>query len=436
MGLENKAAYAPLVAIQLYLSVTVLMFVSGVIQWPVPNYWLVLSFIAIYQVSFSLGFISKTRAIVARAGVPAGHGSNNSKNFVTMIFRLCLTVSIIWILPKFAYFHKQSIFDIGSVFSKVIHGVFNPGDGYRDRRMLLDNFSIMYYLNAAVYPVFLSAISIGVFQWKTLTKKCKMGVVAIIGFDALAWMSIGTNKGVADYFAMIPILVIAGNRNYLGALTFKRVAIALLIIALLSAIFIAAFSYNITGRANFDNNYFEQIVERNSNVKAYPILRDLPVQFQASVIYLFAYLTQGYYSLSLCLEEPFVFCYGVGNSPFFLSNYFYKFTGIDVADQTYPARIEKNGIHRFLNWHTIYSWLASDFSFYGVIVIMYLLGRLFADVWTSALVGVNPFAAPMLSLMSIMAFYIPANNQILAFAPSGISLFLIFPLWLYFNNKR
>ena len=91
-----------------------------------------------------------------------------------------------------------------------------------------------------------------------------------------------------------------------------------------------------------------------------------------------SYLTQGYYALSMALDEPFVPCYGIGNSYFFtgLSRRFLGPT--TISDRTYPARLETYGWDRFGKWHTFYTWVASDVSFPGVLLVMVLVGRLFA----------------------------------------------------------
>src|SRR6266850_4716245 len=106
--------------------------------------------------------------------------------------------------------------------------------------------------------------------------------------------------------------------------------------------------------------------------------------------------------------------FGVGNSMFLYFNAV-KVTGDSrIENLPYPVRVERSrGWGAYENWISIYPWLASDVSFPGTILVVFLIGRLFAQSWLDTLRGDNPLAVVMFSIFVIMLFYFPANNQML-----------------------
>jgi hypothetical protein len=148
-------------------------------------------------------------------------------------------------------------------------------------------------------------------------------------------------------------------------------------------------------------------------------------------------VTQGYYGLSLALDEPFVPMFGVGNSMFLYSNAV-KITGDSrIANLPYPVRVERSrGWGAYETWISIYPWLASDVSFPGTIVVVFLIGRLFAMTWLDTLRGENPFAVAMLAQLIVMLFYFPANNQMLQAGEALTGFYGVMILWLVTRQRQ
>jgi hypothetical protein len=166
------------------------------------------------------------------------------------------------------------------------------------------------------------------------------------------------------------------------------------------------------------------------------LVKDLPSELQVGAVGLDSYLTQGYYALYLSLDEPFVPMFGVGNS-FFLTHQAVRLTNNpEIANLSYPARIEKDGWDSFALWSSIYPWIASDVSFPGTILVMFLIGRLFALSWLDTLEGTNPFAVAVFAQFVIMLFYFPANNQVLQSAEGFTGFIGTFCLWMYTRKRQ
>ena len=84
----------------------------------------------------------------------------------------------------------------------------------------------------------------------------------------------------------------------------------------------------------------------------------------------------------------------------------------------------------YVQWHTMYSWIANDFSYIGVIFIMAVLGFLFAKVYKDCMNDNNPFAYLMLYYLVLMAVFLPCNNQVFQSTYVLFSFILVFVKWL------
>jgi hypothetical protein len=83
-----------------------------------------------------------------------------------------------------------------------------------------------------------------------------------------------------------------------------------------------------------------------------------------------------------------------------------------IWNRTYVSRVASDyGWDRNVRWHSIYPWIASDVSFWGVPIIVFLIGYLFGLSWLDSLAK-NPFGVVVFSLFVIMLFYFSANNQL------------------------
>jgi hypothetical protein len=245
----------------------------------------------------------------------------------------------------------------------------------------------------------------------------------------------GTNKEIAKIVLILPILLTA---SYLAnILTIKKKKLIIMFIFCVICFFGFLNFYTKTQLTRTGtpakHMYFPQI-----DMHADPeniFVRILPENYQIGMIGLSSYLTQGYYALDLALQEPFIPMFGVGNSMFLSRQVSRLLINTNLEDFSYPARIERYGWDSEHLWSSIYTWLASDFSFVGTIFIVFIIGRLFALSWIDTLRGNNPFAVVIFSYFTLMLFYFPANNIVMQDGESLFSFFVIFLFWI-FSSKR
>ena len=149
-----------------------------------------------------------------------------------------------------------------------------------------------------------------------------------------------------------------------------------------------------------------------------------------------AYVSQGYYGLSLALRKPFSPTFGLGHSPALMSVYI-KLTGdTSLLEETYTARNVSDGWDDDYYWSTMITWFANDVGFSGALLVLGLIGLLWGRSWYAATYGLDDRAAIIFCLITFMMFYFPLNNQVFM-TFDGYMTFVIWSLyWLFFRGNR
>src|ERR1035437_786436 len=211
-------------------------------------------------------------------------------------------------------------------------------------------------------------------------------------FFLAIYVAIGTNKAIADFVLIVPCLVLARHLSGRLKLGRRRIIIASVLAMFAFGLFFSFFSAGQVSRAgSMEGAASLPILDTKANLDNF-IVRPLPDELKVPAVVLISYLTQGYYGLYLSLEKPFVPMFGVGNSMFLYFNAS-KITGMkEIENMPYPIRIGEDGWDGYGQWSTIYPWIASDVSFPGTILVVFLIGYFFALSWIDTLKGSNPYA--------------------------------------------
>jgi len=204
------------------------------------------------------------------------------------------------------------------------------------------------------------------------------------------------------------------------------------------ALFLPYFERGITGR---DNKTYKSELYMGNGVSLSP---DQDSDFDSDWFLtqrgwdaISSYITQGYYGLSLSLQEPFVWTYGVGNSR--VMQWLVERTLLDDKDaiwnRTYVSRVASDyGWDRNVHWHSIYPWIASDVSFWGTPLVIIVIGYMLGLSWLDSLAK-NPFAVVVFSLLAIMLYYFSANNQLGQASDTVFAFWVSLAAWLRSRNR-
>jgi hypothetical protein len=414
--------WIPMIVFQSYLTLTVVMYAFGPWPWPTLNPNLLYAYLFIMQFLLFIGYIFGLKSI------PRPYkGIWSTKRLIT----ISLMANLIWIIPTF-FMRSGGAIGIGEIAENLFNGLINPSQGYGDKieaSIDLRETSALEYLTQLLSPLLWIMTPLCVYFWNQLHRlERNLFLIAVIS-NLASWLAIGTNKGIFDFFLMLPFMIIVAQPNYILKMNLIKKIVSFLLLFSLTIILFFQFSNTMKSRGGGDaptTDYGAMISLNEENW----MIKYLPTESQASAGLLISYLSQGYYPLSLALNEPFVFSYGVGNS-YYYTGIVQSFTGPDtISDLTYPARLEPSGWSRTGKWHSIYPWIASDISFIGVPIFVFLIGWLLAVLWRDSLIGQNPFAIALLPLIILMIFYFPANNQILAFSETCNAFYFLLIMWV------
>lgn len=270
------------------------------------------------------------------------------------------------------------------------------------------------------------------FDRKSLVLKRTM-VFVIFSFVMIPLLETGKMKYVGDffifYFGMFLIAVGQGNVK-LNAKTITIMVCGLAaFIAILAAVLTSRYSAGNIDIANIANNIHPLIIWVDESVTV-NLLGDI-AGFGVGMLGL--YLTNGMYGLSICLAMNFEWTYFVGSS-YSLGRVVESFSeNIDLVDSAYPMRAVEHGWGAD-KWHSVYAWIASDFTFPGSLLVAFLVAFLYGRVWLRALQKSNPVAPLMFILLTLGMIFSLANNQLLH-SLAGVML-VGFSLLLYIISGK
>ncbi len=421
----------PILFFQFYLGMTVFIFAFGPWPWPVQNPLLLYLYLLAAQVSLWLGYKSGLRV---RPGGYYCYGPWTIKR----ILKISLILNLAWIIPGYMMALNLDAPDVGQLLSRIWLGINDPGSAYRLKFTPLEERvgSPLGYVGILISPVLWMLLPLSIVYWTQLSNKFRLCFVFVIVANLFKWVALGTTKGIADFAILSITMLAASNANFLDrSKSLKRRLKILLYAGFVLMLLLFCFLYMQYGRrGGAYTNPYNYNADIGINYDNWMLLTKSEAGIGA-ISSVTSYLTQGYYGLSLALNEDFQWSYGVGNS-LFLIGIFEKFAGRGtIFDKTYPARVEKYGWGAHNNWHSFYTWIASDVTFTGAIILVFFIGRIFAMTWIDTLKKENPFAVSMLALLVIMLMYFPANNQVLAFGHTWPAFFAILCCWL-FTKKR
>ncbi|MEO6731754.1 MAG: hypothetical protein ABIN01_11110 [Ferruginibacter sp.] len=420
---EKKSAgkYVPIIFFEIYLTFTVLLFFYGPWDWGIDNGPILLLYLMGSQLALLLGYISGIRHLKPNIATRAP---------ITLI-KISILLNLLIALPLI---YVRS----GGNYSFIIKGFTDPGLVYDLSRDAKLSYDITEYVNIIVSPLTWSLVPWTIYYWKALEKKIKIiAILGIIWGTVIPYAASGTNKGLFDiFFILFGLIGLPFFIKHKFKYFFKSRFLKYFIIMI--SFFIALtyyFTKNISQRLG-ENDFMEQISlntrANNATVSDKFLQSNFPESMKGGTIALTSYLSQGYYGCSLALKEKFVPTFGLGNSRFLSWLVGDLVLGRDFQKDTYVRRVsKKTGWDADITWSSIYPWFASDFTFLGTYLIIFLVGNLLAKSWFKMISYSNPWAIVLFSLLCIMIFYFSANNQIFQTGTTFVTFFAALFLWRY-----
>lgn len=401
----------------IYLMFTIIIFEFGPWPWPVENKLILYVFLLFNNFILLLFYY---------IGINIKTYSRPNLSFTTW-YKISLIVSLLLLIPTSYSRTGMFIPDITTLFSD-LGSVYFESMKFRSQ-----SSSVIEYLRMVLSPFLFSLFPLTVYYWNDMKSKLKYLALLVSFFYILISVNMGINKEIVDYLVVFVFVLIARRLSNTKMKIkikdiFKRTIIIFGII-ILSFSALNYFQSTQEGRAGGEIGKYNHRVGMHAEPDS-PLTYYLPVQVKDGVIALSSYVTQGYYGLSLSMQEPFTWTYGVGNS-IFLANNIEDLFDVEIQEKTYPFKTIKYGWDPYIKWSSIYSWLASDYTFIGVFFIIGLIGFVFGICVQDLLQGRNFLSIPVFCKLVLLILYIPANNQIVQTGESFFGFFTLLAVWLF-----
>lgn len=443
--LNNKNSMAlkfPIYLTVFYLVFSIIVYIICPYNWPTKQPILFYSLNFMYILALILGYNFGQHYNISLNLFK--WSEDKTEKLIKAIPILMIFNVLIYIFHIFRTYGLSS-FDFVSLWDKMSIGLQNPGLGYKLnylRQQTLDGPNV---LGGSIFTIvnlmwgFIKNIVLilAMIFFKRLKLYGKIATIIYISLVILFYISIGTNIQFFHVFLLveIPIIIETFDKWHKKELN-KKMILKLIVFILIGVLLLLTyFGWMMESRSDASNyeisNYEigglspgkEDIIGiiNNNDSDGESKLNNLWISFSS-------YLTQGYYGMSQALELPWTPMYGLGSNMWvvdIVSKNIY-----DIDQFTYQVKLEQFGWDSDVRWHSIYTWLANDFSFYGVIIVMFFIGLLFGAMFKDAIVNKNPFALASIFFFMLLLIFIPCNNQIGQTNENLCPFILLLLLWL------
>lgn len=415
----NGQSIKPIAAVVGFNLLTLAVFLTAPVTWVTSHLDDLCILVLCSQVAIFLGYQLGQRTGFARAAdtrVPFFRG----RTLVNLLF----TVYVLTFLVSYAYKMEVSPLDVSGMVSRLINGILDPRRGYFGSLERSGNGPVRWsvFFSIAVFnQLFFVA---GFLYWKRLGPARKVVFALLAGLELLYWVATATAFGVVSMATTLGLASLFSAKP--GRRSFRTfVANAILLMVLLSGS-IGFFSYNLYRRANFTEIDITQFDIAGMPVRGdAPTLVLVPKPLQQAYIKVVLYMGQGYYHATRAMDHEFRWTKFLGSNGSLIA--LAERLGVDVWNDTYMHRLQREGIDEYAWWHSAYTWWAGDVSFYGVPLLLFCLGYLFGFSWARGVQG-DFLSQIFFVLFGNMLVYLFANNTY--FASVFYAMMLFGPIWL------
>lgn len=359
----------------------------------------------------------------------------SGKKALSDVSKRALTTYLIFFLStfllKYAYELHTPIFDIGALVNKIVTGIINPQLGYtRDRSYFPFNWSI--YVVICIFDSLFFIV--GMLCWRKFTALQKSVFVVLTLIEILKGMGTGSSFGEIKMLTTLALVIIASIKK--EEIEFKKVLQYSLYVLVVAFLVLLIFRHNMEGRAGgeFSEKTMENFEFNTESFVYVYFVSWLPERIQNLYVYVCYYLCNGYSNMEYAFKCDFDWTYFMGSNDA-KSRIFELIFGIDVEPMNYQSKIFKEYyVDPYINWHSCYTWLANDVSFYGVPLLLFFIGKF----CSTALVFYRKYNDLLSGIVFIifanMIFFLFANNNYIA--NIFYSFILVFPYWLFTRFYR
>lgn len=418
-------AYFPLAFVLLYIGMTLAISTLGPIGYIQFNIFAVGIFMSFVCLFFSFGYwvaIITPIPISRRFSIQALF-SVQSKIFTVCFWIAFSTTALVFLRSAVAGTLSLDLSASGTAYL----------ESYAGYERNTGNYSLDFLISSfAGFPTFLATVW-GIYYFRSFPRARRYWLLAMISATIIVYtISGGKQKQFGDFLIYCLTLftitsAIKGNLKI--SAIFKVILLSLIGATVLSVML--SYRYAASG-INVDN--INAVIHPLTYMKTeHIVFQILGPDSGFALGMLSGYFGQGYYGLSLSLEQDFTWTYFTGSS-YSWSVILNRFVGLPfLVEDSYPYLVGQTTGWAQTKWHTVFAWLASDLTFSGTVLFCGFVGYIYGRLWTEIINAENPFSILVFCMLTVGAFYAPANNQLMH-TPAGLSI-LVGSFAIYYRYR-
>lgn len=383
------------------------------------------------NINFPILFVFLTLYLLI-SSIAYNHGINKAKTHapfkkdIPIILLKIIIIASLIVLSFMLLFKIQDygMFSMSNIFHNMALAYSNTRNSSTD---VVDK--AMQLFNKVGFIIYISQI-LGYYYFKSIDKKYQILIIfesCLIFIFTMCYL--GQQKVIGDFTVIYISVFMAKMYKKINSSKLSKKILFILLIILIVILFASILSSRLEMMKMSVGNLGSNLYYLDTSFFLFKIF---PYQFALGLVEFMFYCSHGFYGLSLCLNEPFVWTHGLGGFPVIDT-----LLNIDSSKiLTYPVRVaEKTSWSAKSVWHTIFPWLASDFTFLGSIIIISICAYIYAISWYEIVNNEKWQSILMFSMLNIIWVYSIANNQLFMSKATFALFFVVSILWLLRNKK-
>lgn len=421
------AAFAPLKFFIAYLAVTLSIAVWGPMDYYAFPIGKTLFFMGAVMISITFGYIYGNQIGVR----PARRHHSGSDTFVRILFDVSLIISLIALFVSIgsALTSGQLNTDLSGIGDAYM-------SGYEDYERNSGSYSLAFIIYSLSLPFNFISMVLGLYYFFSMNRTRRaLLIVFIVGSLLFYVVGSGKQKQIGDVLVYLIAVAALKYGVWRRPIKIKWVLVSAALAIMAIMLFVAVLGQRYSAIGVDVGNVNQRINDRVFFETSHPIFKLFGLDYGLTLSIFLSYLSQGYYGLGLALETPWQWTHfmGFSYSVSVLANRLFGF------DWEWPnALVSQVGATTGWGeskWHTVFTHFATDFTFPGTVLIFGYFAYVYSRAWTSAVRYENPFAILTFALLTMGAFFMPANNQLLHSPGALFTTIVVTGLYLWFGQR-
>ncbi len=413
--IKQRKIFLPILILLGWLGFTLSIFLFGPYDYNVQNPILFYTYLVSLHIALFLGYFrgqqSKGRLLKV---------SFNPLKFI----KICLAITT-------AYMILKLVITQGGDIRRINTALTDASEAYLTNSS--KSVSAFSYIEMLIVPLTMLALTNGIVYFKKLSKRYKACLIFII------LILLATSISSAVRTIIISTMVTGSAAFLLGVykktIVLKRIhKIVLWIVGIFLVVSFLVYSAFLTETRNAYTSY-------NMLTNEYPREDFLLYQVTPEIVHplingVSFYLGHSYYRLSQAFNmDSNGIGFGFTNSYFVMRNIELLTGWNEIENISYGARLDKGvGGGSGLYWATFYTWIASDFTFPGTVIVVFFIGYFFSISFKDVLTSFNPLAVGIFCNLFYFIFHFSFNNPMQDGA--GVATYFILPMVWFFLRKN